>query len=117
EYSDLSGDARRSPKAAPAGFKTAQISSKNFFTPSNQLFFCGECFSPVNDAWNFISSSFCSLLRFTGVSTCTRHNRSPAGPPRTGVTPLPRRRNNLPLWVSAGIFSFTRPSRVGRAHV
>src|SRR5690554_7638771 len=33
--------------------------------------------------------------------------------PRTDFTPLPRNLNILPLCVSAGIFNFTRPSRVG----
>ncbi|ELY20883.1 hypothetical protein HALTITAN_2389 [Vreelandella titanicae BH1] len=57
--------------------------------------------------------SRCSSLSFTGVSTTTLHSRSPGIPPRTGFTPLPRRRNSLPVWVSGGIFSFTRPSSVG----
>ncbi|MEJ2621422.1 MAG: molecular chaperone DnaJ [Candidatus Thiodiazotropha sp.] len=45
---------------------------------------------------------FCEvLISFTGVSTNTRHIRSPTGPPRTGFTPLPRMRNRRPVWVPA----------------
>jgi hypothetical protein len=32
---------------------------------------------------------------------------------RTPLMPLPRRRNTLPLWVSAGILIFAVPSSVG----
>ena len=35
-------------------------------------------------------------IRFTGVSRPRDTSRSPTGPPRTGLTPFPRRRNSLP---------------------
>jgi len=41
-----------------------------------------------------------------GVSTITVQYKSPREPPRTGFTPLSRRRNCVPDCVSAGIFIF-----------
>src|SRR3569623_1076446 len=91
------------------------MSSKNCFTPSNQLLALGlwACSFSFNDASNSRSRVFCFSLRLTGVSTTTRHMRSPTSPPCTERTPLPRKRNNWPDWVSAAILSFPRPSRVG----
>jgi len=63
-----------------------------------------------------MSKSRCSLLKLIGVSTRTLHNKSPTGPPRTGFTPLPRKRNDFSVCVPAGIFSFTRPSSVGTSN-
>ena len=37
----------------------------------------------------------------------------PTLPPRTGLIPFPRSLKSLPVCVSDGIFSFTRPSSVG----
>ena len=65
------------------------------------------------DFSNSLIRSFCLLLNLTGVSTFTRHNRSPVAPPLTDLTPLPRIRNNLPVCVSVGIFSRSFPLSVG----
>ena len=53
--------------------------SKKRLTVPNQLSARGLCLSPPEwtDASNFSSSSFCSAVRFTGVSTATSANRSP----------------------------------------
>ena len=73
--------------------------------------------APCSDSSSCRSSSRCSVDRCTGVSTTTRQNRSPRAPPRTGFTPLSRRRNTRPDWVSAGILSDTSPSSVGTSTV
>ena len=89
------------------------MSSKNFFTPSSQEDERGLCSPPCSVLPNSWSSSFWRLVRFTGVSTATRQSRSPTPPPRTDFTPLPRSRNTLPVCVSGGTLSITRPSSVG----
>src|SRR5580658_717735 len=86
---------------------------KNFLTPSKKLCSRGLWLPSCSEASNFLSNSFCSPLKDTGVSTMTRQNRSPADPPRTGRTPFSRSRNTRPDWVSAGILSTTSPSSVG----
>ena len=95
--------ARRRP--APA---SESRPSKNFFTPSSQECSCGSCrlatprrgCPPARAA-----APSAAPVRLTGVSTTTRQSRSPASPPRTGRTPLPRMRNILPVCVSGGILS------------
>src|SRR5204862_11523 len=69
----------------------------------------------VSDSSSRRISSRCSSVRCTGVSTTTRQKRSPRAPPRTGFTPLSRRRKTRPDWVSGGIFSCTSPPSVGTA--
>ena len=91
------------------------ISSTNDFILSVHELSLGLCRLPPSRmlASSFSSSSFCSLLRFTGVSTTTLQNRSPACTPRTLRTPLPRKRKTLSVCVPAGIFRLALPSRVG----
>ena len=66
------------------------ISSKKFFTPSNQLVWRGDCALPPwpRLSWNSCSSSFCFLLRLTGVSTTARHNKSPTAATAHRLDPL-----------------------------
>ena len=55
--------------------------------------------------------------RWVGVSTNTRTCWSPRPPPWSAGTPLPLRRNTLPVWVPAGILSLAGPSSVGTSMV
>src|SRR5690606_26978355 len=92
------------------------IRSQKPRTPSTKVLDLGECRrapSPTKVASNCSSSSRCSLVRLTGVSTTTLQYRSPGARLRTDRTPLSRSRNTLPLWVSAGIRISASPPRVG----
>src|SRR5690606_25889117 len=93
------------------------IRSKKRFTVSSQPLARGLCLSPpaLVDSSKRRSSSFCSSVRETGVSTTTRAYRSPWRRSRTVVTPLLRSRKTFPDCVPGGILSETCPSSVGRS--
>ena len=63
------GHRRRPQSTAPV---------KNFFTPSKNDCSRGLWLPSCSEASKLRSSSFCSAVRLTGVSTTTRQNRSPA---------------------------------------
>ena len=69
--------------------------------------------SPFNDSSNFFNRSFCSLVKFTGVSTTILQYRLPLKVELYDLTPLPYIRIITPVWVSGCTVIFTGPSNVG----
>ena len=78
-------------------------------SPSDRVS-CG-CLSSIRRARPAVPSGVRSDS--PAFSTVTLQMRSPGPGPRAGRTPFPRSLNSRPLWVSAGTFRLTRPSRVG----
>src|SRR5699024_12137304 len=112
--------ARRACRAQPQLVRRqADRQPKKRLALSSHEASCGLCLLPPASrlSCSSCSSFFCLPVRFTGVSTATLHNKSPGAFVRTDCTPLPRKRNLRPLWVSGDTRSDTLPSKIGRAHV
>ena len=90
--------------------------SKNSLIPSSHDFSFGLCLDLLleKDSSSLFNSSFCSLVKLTGVSIFTLQYKSPLYDDLTDLTPLFFILNARPLCVPAGTVNSTLPSSVGR---
>lgn len=99
------------------GKKISESNRQRIFSRRQRSFLNAGCFSLPSGRQNFPEDllAIASVFRSDrpAFQPTTRHSKSPCAPPRTDFTPLPRIRNSLPVCVSLGTFSITRPSNVG----